>query len=90
MHKQKSESTIIDLNDVLNFISKADRRQKRIIDLSLKQKKNNRYHYLKGKPQYNTEVYWHVCMYDTTIVVVDKASKKPVRIMNERRLEHAS
>ena len=90
MRKQQSESTIIDLNDVLNFISKADRRQKRVIDLALKQKRNSSYHYRKGKPQYNTEVYWHVGIYDPTIVVVDKASKKPVRIMNERRLEHAS
>lgn len=79
-----------DLNDVLNFIRKANRQQKRAIDLALQQKNN--YHFEASFKHGKTSRSELFCVDapEDFIDILIKNRKMPISVVMERRIRYAS
>ncbi len=89
MNSNKDEKKV-DLNDVLNFIKKANRQQKRAIDLALAQKNEYNFEVTFKRGKRTIEEIWSVDSPVQFIDVLISNGKMPISYTMERRMRYAS
>ena len=79
-----------DLNDVLNFIRKANRLEKRAIDLALEQKNEYKFEVNFKHGKNIRSEFWYVDTPEDFVDILIKSRKMPVSVVMERRINYAN
>lgn len=77
------------LNDVLNFIRKANRLEKRAIDLALQQKNNYKFEVNFKHGKNTRSEFWYVDTPEDFVDILIKSRKMPLSVVMERRIRYA-
>lgn len=84
----RSAHQYIDLNDVLNFIRKANRLEKRAIDLALEQKNDYKFEVNFKHGKNTRSEYWYVDTPEDFVDILIKSRKMPLSVVMERRIRY--
>lgn len=88
VEKIRSAQQHTDLNDVLNFIKKANRLEKRAIDLALEQKNDYKFEVNFKHGKNTRSEFWYVDTPEDFVDVLIKNRKMPLSVVMERRIRY--